>query len=68
MKQAIQKRTGREVAIKIVEKARVPDLEAQLRRHAMLMALNHKHIVRLYEWFESGKTFYLIFEIARGLS
>jgi calcium/calmodulin-dependent protein kinase I len=32
----------------------------------LLKRLNHPHIVRFYEWFESSKNFYIVTELATG--
>jgi calcium/calmodulin-dependent protein kinase I len=32
----------------------------------LLQRLNHPHIVRFYEWFESSKNFYIVTELATG--
>ena len=32
----------------------------------LLKRLNHPHIVRFYDWFESSKNFYIVTELATG--
>ena len=32
----------------------------------LLKRLDHPHIVRFYEWFESNKNFYIVTELATG--
>lgn len=43
---------GLQVAIKIVPKIHVKDLEEQVDRQNSLSLLKHPHVVHLIEWFE----------------
>jgi serine/threonine protein kinase len=57
-----------QVAIKIIDKARLPaDGAERLQREVVLVAqLDHPHIVRFYEVIESPTAFYMVFEYAVG--
>ena len=41
-----------QVAIKIIPKVHVKDLEEQVRRQDSLSLLKHPHVVHVIEWFE----------------
>nr|XP_043898151.1 MAP/microtubule affinity-regulating kinase 4 isoform X1 [Solea senegalensis] len=60
--------TGREVAIKIIDKTQLnPTSLVKLFREVRIMkTLNHPNIVRLFEVIETEKTLYLIMEYASG--
>ena len=57
-------------AIKIVSKAKVHNkprgAEALMKEVDMQTALNHRHVVRLFESFEDPKYYYFVLELARG--
>jgi len=60
--------TGREVAIKIIDKTQLnPSSLQKLYREVRLMkVLNHPNIVKLFEVIETEKTLYLVMEYASG--
>ncbi|KAM0748582.1 Pkinase-domain-containing protein [Meredithblackwellia eburnea MCA 4105] len=55
---------GKLYAVKVVQKAIITDLALQVRRQATLLGLDHPHVIKLHEWFESKERFYLVFELA----
>jgi len=66
---AHHKITGHKVAVKSYEKARFKD-SAQVKRCwseiELMKSLNHIHIVRLFEVFETNKRIHLVMEAASG--
>lgn len=66
VKRATRIEDGEEVAIKIVPKACVTDIDSQIQRQNALLTMGHPHVIKLFEWFESKEKFYLIFELAAG--
>ncbi|ORZ35605.1 kinase-like domain-containing protein, partial [Catenaria anguillulae PL171] len=69
VKLAIHKATGNKVAIKVFKRARLDDAEKQnkLRREiAILSAVIHKSIVRLFEVLETDELVGLVIEYASG--
>ncbi|XP_030211939.1 MAP/microtubule affinity-regulating kinase 3a isoform X8 [Gadus morhua] len=60
--------TGREVAIKIIDKTQLnPNSLQKLFREVRIMKiLNHPNIVKLFEVIETDRTLYLIMEYASG--
>ncbi|XP_030634373.1 MAP/microtubule affinity-regulating kinase 4 isoform X2 [Chanos chanos] len=60
--------TGREVAIKIIDKTQLnpTSLQKLFREVRIMKGLNHPNIVRLFEVIETEKTMYLIMEYASG--
>ncbi|XP_075049358.1 MAP/microtubule affinity-regulating kinase 3 isoform X6 [Mixophyes fleayi] len=60
--------TGREVAIKIIDKTQLnpTSLQKLLREVRIMKILNHPNIVKLFEVIETEKTLYLIMEYASG--
>lgn len=60
--------TGREVAIKIIDKTQLnpTSLQKLFREVRIMKFLDHPNIVRLYEVIETEKTLYLIMEYASG--
>ncbi|XP_063692244.1 MAP/microtubule affinity-regulating kinase 3-like isoform X28 [Bolinopsis microptera] len=60
--------TGREVAVKVIDKTQMNQTSIQkLNREMKIMKrLNHPNIVRLYEVIETEKTLYLVMEYASG--
>ncbi|XP_056904886.1 MAP/microtubule affinity-regulating kinase 4 isoform X2 [Takifugu flavidus] len=60
--------TGREVAIKIIDKTQLnpTSLQKLFREVRIMKTLNHPNIVQLFEVIETEKTLYLIMEFASG--
>ncbi|XP_060037110.1 MAP/microtubule affinity-regulating kinase 3 isoform X17 [Erinaceus europaeus] len=60
--------TGREVAIKIIDKTQLnpTSLQKLFREVRIMKVLNHPNIVKLFEVIETDKTLYLIMEYASG--
>ncbi|XP_052639238.1 MAP/microtubule affinity-regulating kinase 3 isoform X11 [Harpia harpyja] len=60
--------TGREVAIKIIDKTQLnpTSLQKLFREVRIMKILNHPNIVKLFEVIETEKTLYLIMEYASG--
>ncbi|XP_061407424.1 MAP/microtubule affinity-regulating kinase 3-like isoform X3 [Lethenteron reissneri] len=60
--------TGREVAIKIIDKTQLnpTSLQKLFREVRIMKCLNHPNIVKLYEVIETEKTLYLVMEYASG--
>ncbi|XP_070781399.1 MAP/microtubule affinity-regulating kinase 3-like isoform X5 [Enoplosus armatus] len=61
-------RTGREVAIKIIDKTQLnpTSLQKLFREVRIMKILNHPNIVKLFEVIETEKTLYLVMEYASG--
>ncbi|EDW96910.1 MAP/microtubule affinity-regulating kinase 3 [Drosophila yakuba] len=68
VKLAIHLPTGREVAIKLIDKTTLNTIARQkLHREVMIMKmLNHPNIVRLFQVIESERTLYLVMEYVSG--
>ncbi|XP_070712326.1 serine/threonine-protein kinase MARK1 [Pempheris klunzingeri] len=60
--------TGREVAIKIIDKTQMnpTSLQKLFREVSVMKILNHPNIVKLFEVIETEKTLYLVMEYASG--
>ena len=60
--------TGREVAIKIIDKTQLnqTSLQKLFREVRIMKCLDHPNIVKLYEVIETDKTLYLVMEYASG--
>ncbi|CAB1424439.1 unnamed protein product [Pleuronectes platessa] len=60
--------TGREVAIKIIDKTQMnpTSLQKLFREVSVMKILNHPNIVKLFEVIETEKTLYLVMEFASG--
>ncbi|KAF7231049.1 MAP/microtubule affinity-regulating kinase 3-like isoform X2 [Nothobranchius furzeri] len=60
--------TGREVAIKIIDKTQLnpTSLQKLFREVRIMKILNHPNIVKLFEVIETDKTLYLVMEYASG--
>ena len=55
------------VAVKVISKKTVKGHEQMVYDEMnLLKQLNHPHIVRFCEWFESAKHFYIVTELATG--
>ncbi|XP_050948501.1 serine/threonine-protein kinase MARK2 isoform X3 [Labeo rohita] len=60
--------TGREVAVKIIDKTQLnsSSLQKLFREVRIMKLLNHPNIVKLFEVIETEKTLYLVMEYASG--
>ncbi|ELT95457.1 hypothetical protein CAPTEDRAFT_119833 [Capitella teleta] len=60
--------TGREVAIKIIDKTQLnqSSLQKLMREVRIMKVLDHPNIVKLFEVIETEKTLYLVMEYASG--
>ncbi|XP_012723587.2 MAP/microtubule affinity-regulating kinase 4 isoform X5 [Fundulus heteroclitus] len=60
--------TGREVAIKIIDKTQLnpTSLQKLFREVRIMKGLNHPNIVKLFEVLETDRTLYLVMEYASG--
>lgn len=67
VRKAIQKSTGREVAIKIILKSRLHGhLEVVEREIELLASIKHPHIVELIDSFQTKHNFYIVTQLATG--
>jgi len=69
VKLANDKRTGKQVAIKVIHKNRIENTQdlARVRREIEFMSnLNHPHIVKILEVYESSEKIILVMEYASG--
>jgi len=71
VKLAVHKETGFKIAIKIVDKEKItevnPHLLQKIEREIVLMKLlKHRNILKLYEVYETSKYLFLILEYAEG--
>jgi BR serine/threonine kinase len=68
VKEAIHKDTNQHFAVKIVKKSKFashPDLEGKIRREIALMRIvDHPHILKLIEFFESPRYLFMVLELA----
>ncbi|CAM9138953.1 unnamed protein product [Lampetra planeri] len=60
--------TGKEVAVKIIDKTQLnsSSLQKLFREVRIMKMLNHPNIVKLFEVIETEKTLYLVMEYASG--
>ncbi len=71
VKQAVEKSTGRKVAVKVYEKSRLLDPQRKLsvnREIHLLKKLAHAHIVKLFDVIETSRQLFLVMEYVRGKS
>ncbi|KAG7880456.1 hypothetical protein KL937_002018 [Ogataea polymorpha] len=67
VRKAVVKKTGKPVAVKIILKSRLKGhLDAVLREIKVLETIQHDHIVRLLDWFETKHNFYIVTQLATG--
>jgi len=63
VKSAVHTLTGQKVAIKIINKHKMKDMEDKVRRELKVMQLvTHPHVVRLYEIIETPSDIYVVME------
>ncbi|CAJ0963342.1 unnamed protein product, partial [Mesorhabditis belari] len=60
--------TGKEYAVKVVDKATASHTRSRIQREVDTFNLcrNHPNIVQLIEWFEDNENFYMVFEKMYG--
>jgi len=62
-----ERATGREVAIKVMNKKTVrQDLETVVREASIMQNCEHENIIRLYGFYESSNNVYIVTELAKG--
>lgn len=67
VKRAIDKQTGDDVAIKVVERARYKSGDKSLRRETdILKRVDHPNCIRLYAIFETDKRVFIVTELVSG--
>ena len=69
MKLGVHNLTGEKVAVKILEKDKITDIndvERVAREIHILKMIRHPNIIQLYEIIETPKELYLIMEYASG--
>ena len=69
MKLGVHSLTGEKVAVKILEKDKIQDVndvERVAREIHILKMIRHPNIIQLYEIIETPKQLYLIMEYAQG--
>jgi serine/threonine protein kinase len=68
VKSAIHKKTGKNVAVKIMSKKEmtVPDIELQRREIEILKMCQHPYIIRLLDIFENEDNIYIVMENLSG--
>ena len=68
VKSAIHKKTGKNVAVKVMSKKEmsVTDMELQRREIEILKMCQHPHIIRLLDIFENQDYIYIVMESLRG--
>lgn len=59
-------RDNKVVAVKIVPKSAIRSVEQQVDRMNALLRFDHPHIYRLFEWYESSKRYFMVFEPLLG--
>jgi serine/threonine protein kinase len=64
----IHKRTGQKYAVKVVKEEGLPkdDEEALHLEVEILQGMDHPHIIRLYQFFDEQKHYYLVTELMEG--
>lgn len=71
VRSAVQKSTGRRVAVKIYDKSKLSDNQKNncvSKEARILQELNHANIVKLYEMIEMPNELFLIMELVKGRS
>merc|ERR1712154_179690 len=68
VRRGIRRCDKKEIAIKIITKTDLSETESRLiqREIGVMQKLNHEHIVKLYDIFETPNHLYLIIELCRG--
>ena len=71
VKQGVEKKTGKKIAVKIYEKYQLADSQKKAnvnREISLLKRLNHPNILKLYEVIDTPRQLYLITELISGKS
>jgi len=62
----VHRQTKQERACKVIAKNKIKNITHFKDEIAILQKLDHPHILKLYEYFEDAKNFYLVTEMCRG--
>jgi len=66
VKKAIRKSDGVEVAIKIIDKAKVEDMNDITREIEIMGVIDHPNVIKLFEIFDEPKKMQLVMELVTG--
>jgi len=66
VKKAVRKADGQEVAIKIIDKAKVEDMNDITREIEIMGQIDHPNVIKLYEIFDEPKKMQLVMELVTG--
>ena len=68
VKLCTQRATGRQFAVKFCAKSKLKkeDLDGLYKETDLLRQMDHPHIIRCYETFDEGPTFYIVTELVAG--
>jgi serine/threonine protein kinase len=65
--ECVDKKTGRKAAVKVIRKDQAPErLERSRKEAEVLELLDHPHVVKMHEWFETDEALYIVLECAGG--
>jgi serine/threonine protein kinase len=65
--ECVDKKTGTKVAVKVIRKDQAPErLERSRKEAEVLELLDHPHVVKIHEWFETDDALYIVLECAGG--
>jgi len=66
VKKAKHKQTGKDYAIKIIDKAKVEDMNDIQREIEIMEMVDHPNVIKLYEIFDEPKKMQLVMELVTG--
>jgi len=66
VKKAVRKADGQEVAIKIIDKAKVEDMNDITREIEIMGQIDHPNVIKLFEIFDEPKKMQLVMELVTG--